>query len=252
MRNLEKLPKGTRDLLVELSRANGHLDDFVLVGGTAITLNNGHRISEDLDFCAYGPKLDRPAVKSIIETLQKNGHQVLMTTDPSQSDEWADSGLDLLDYQQDYQVDGVKLTFFSGSNPKDSKAVSTYQTDDIGAVKVMSDEGLFEMKSRLLMRRTSSRDLYDLWYYLERADMPMQKLHEFMEDEAGCKLTWDQVRQKLLPERLPITDPGFEQLVLDGPESFEGLKAALERQCEAHELKLAEDAILTPPEPRLS
>lgn len=50
---LDTLPKKTAELIEKLQSKNNHfkfLDDFYLSGGTALSLQIGHRESEDLDF----------------------------------------------------------------------------------------------------------------------------------------------------------------------------------------------------------
>lgn len=49
MLKLELMPKATQEIFDRL-KDDHRLDCFSLVGGTALALQIGHRISEDLDF----------------------------------------------------------------------------------------------------------------------------------------------------------------------------------------------------------
>jgi hypothetical protein len=49
MLKLELMPKATQEIFDRL-KDDHRLDCFYLVGGTALALQIGHRISEDLDF----------------------------------------------------------------------------------------------------------------------------------------------------------------------------------------------------------
>jgi hypothetical protein len=49
MLKLELMPKATQEIFDRL-KDDHRLDFFSLVGGTALALQIGHRISEDLDF----------------------------------------------------------------------------------------------------------------------------------------------------------------------------------------------------------
>ncbi len=63
---LELMPMATRNNFARLK--NDHrLEGFTLVGGTALALQIGHRISEDLDFNIFGQKLPIGRIDSILD-----------------------------------------------------------------------------------------------------------------------------------------------------------------------------------------
>ena len=51
--------------LWDLLRQEPALGGFVLIGGTALSLHLGHRVSEDLDFAFDGPKLPRLRIEAL-------------------------------------------------------------------------------------------------------------------------------------------------------------------------------------------
>jgi hypothetical protein len=73
----------------------------------------GHRLSEDLDFAIAAPRLPRLALDGLIRILQVQGWSVARNDAEASYDEFLNAGMSLHDYQQDFLVNGVKLTFFT-------------------------------------------------------------------------------------------------------------------------------------------
>ena len=75
------------------------LGGFILIGGTAIALQHGHRVSLDFDFAQAGGRvLDRAAIRSALDALSRSGCAVVPVNDVSAMGEAENDGLDLLDY----------------------------------------------------------------------------------------------------------------------------------------------------------
>ena len=84
---------------------------FVLVGGTALTLRLGHRISEDLDFMWPAPRLPEGRVAGLQRWLDERDISLAANDSVAAIEEFNESGLSLLDYQRNYIAAGtVKLT----------------------------------------------------------------------------------------------------------------------------------------------
>ncbi|MEO5343024.1 MAG: nucleotidyl transferase AbiEii/AbiGii toxin family protein [Gammaproteobacteria bacterium SHHR-1] len=62
------LAEKTAALLEDLGRIS-EIGQFILVGGTALSLQLGHRISLDLDFMVPEPVLPRGAIQPIVSAL---------------------------------------------------------------------------------------------------------------------------------------------------------------------------------------
>ena len=100
------------------------LAGFILVGGSALALHLGHRISEDLDFALRGlgdqPALQLPRLplEALLRSLRSAGvsidHRYLPATD---SVDFESAGMDAEDYQLEYLMDGVKVSFFVPDAP---------------------------------------------------------------------------------------------------------------------------------------
>ena len=65
---IDRLPENARGVFLALEN-DPDIGEFVLIGGTAISLHSGHRRSEDLDFAFTGIHLSRTAIKRIIGRL---------------------------------------------------------------------------------------------------------------------------------------------------------------------------------------
>lgn len=174
------LPRQTRRLFKRLE-AEALLDDILLVGGSALALQIGHRLSEDLDFASLDAKLPAARLDALMATLEAEGRDVSLLTPQSQIESFRiNTGRKLLDYARDYVVDGAKLTFFArGSSAPRNQLDWLAQSPRRSLGKsfaVLGLPGLFVMKVLVLADRARSRDLFDL--------MVLIRDHGFTIDEA--------------------------------------------------------------------
>lgn len=65
---LKLMPEATQRNFARL-KDDPRLAGFTLVGGTALALQIGHRISEDLDFNIFGQKLPIKAIDGLLDDL---------------------------------------------------------------------------------------------------------------------------------------------------------------------------------------
>jgi predicted nucleotidyltransferase component of viral defense system len=184
MLKIDALPENTGRLfrLIQLDSA---LEGFTLVGGTAIALLVGHRLSMDLDFCTFDDTLPSYKINQFIQSLKNRGHQVFDTTEPNKKAQFKiNTGKNLDDYARDYVVDGVKLTFFAFDADKKTKHFLANQNglSDCSTFKIMGLEGLFATKSLLPEKRSKSRDLYDLWYLISHEGFTVSEMFEIIEN----------------------------------------------------------------------
>lgn len=162
----EFLPAPTRALFERL-QGEALLANMLLVGGSGLALQMGHRLSEDLDFATLAPKLPTAHLDALMATLEAEGRQVSLLTSQSQIESFRiNTGRRLLAYARDYVVDGAKLTFFArGSSAPPNQLTWLMQApkSSIGqGFAVLGLDGLFAMKVLLLADRARSRDLFDL------------------------------------------------------------------------------------------
>jgi hypothetical protein len=120
------------------------LGQFVLVGGTALSLQIGHRKSVDLDMFT---SLDFQA-SEILEHLDENGYQPLVLFNQKQT---------LI-----VEIHGIKVDFIRFKYPF---AESTIVTDGIRLANIRD---IACMKIDAIMGRGRKKDFCDLYYLLKR------------------------------------------------------------------------------------
>lgn len=127
--------------------------EYVLIGGSALSIQLQNRLSEDLDFCKWqdnpgikGKEIDWPAVEKFLEKLGSVRTEVL----------------DL--FQVNFFVKDVKLSFYSNS-------ITTYREIESGPKfgKILLSEvgSIGVMKLEVLSRRNLFRDYYDIYSVLK-------------------------------------------------------------------------------------
>lgn len=164
----EFMPEATQKNFDRLCH-DPRLSGFTLVGGTALALQIGHRISEDLDFNVFGQRLPQGQLDALLEVLIAEGVRVesLISSDAKSAFK-INTGRDLDHEVQDYLIDGAKVTFHSrhaGDRPTRQieflKSCAKVKVSNTG-FDVLGIDGLCVMKSIVVYDRVKSRDLYDL------------------------------------------------------------------------------------------
>lgn len=128
---------------------------YVLVGGTALSLQLGTRESEDLDFMSWRKsrnekrEVNWPQIKKELETvgiIEK---------------------FDILDIDHvEFKVNDVKLSFYANPNYSPIKAVVPYLNNIVLADKT----SIGAMKMEVMLRRSQYRDYYDIYSLLESGE----------------------------------------------------------------------------------
>ena len=166
--DLTFLPEATRRNFNRL-KDDARLSGFTLVGGTALSLQIRHRVSEDLDFNIFGQKLPTRSIDSVLEQLAAEGAKIESLITAEQKVQFKINRAENLDdFLQDYLIDGAKVTFHSRSEIDRPKQQIDFLKDaqklpvSAGGFDVLGIQGLFVMKSIVVYDRVKSRDLFDL------------------------------------------------------------------------------------------
>ncbi len=136
-----------------VSSAQPLLQDFVLVGGSALAMHLSHRQSEDLDFFTCKDAFNRKQVFAVMQFFDKK--EILHESDEQ---------IDLL-------LDGVKVTFFN------SNWSFLMPTTSMLPVYVASVEQIAAMKINVLFMRARFRDYYDL-YTISKERLTLKEIYE--------------------------------------------------------------------------
>jgi len=159
------------DALFEVLCRAPEMEGFTLIGGTALALQIGHRVSLDFDFARFGDSLHGQTIDQLIARLKQEDHRAQMITSPTEISRFKiNHGTNLLDHVRDYVIDGVKVTFFiHGKN--NAQKIFYQSAEKVREAEmcfdIMGVEGLKTAKTLMLADRVRSRDLYDL-YILNR------------------------------------------------------------------------------------
>lgn len=162
--DMNKLRPDTQAVWERLSE-DSRLAGFVLIGGSALTLRLGHRVSEDLDFAYTGDTLPRRRLKLLLEDLQSQGIEIEPMPNLAAEEEFIDSGLELSDYQQDYLVAGsVKVQFIRLDNEKTACLHGGHNQP----LRLATLDEIFETKALVCAERSKTRDWFDVYVFLTR------------------------------------------------------------------------------------
>lgn len=157
--NLNYIPKETAKLFNEFAKLD-FIRKFTLVGGTALSLQIEHRQSEDLDFIYDGEKIPATAIKrEISKTFPK--YQLIREEK---------------DYQLDFLIDQVKVTFFSSGAILVPFAVKDF-SEKHQNINIASIEVIAVLKMATISQRNTIRDYYDL-YFIARHFIPLISIIE--------------------------------------------------------------------------
>ncbi|MFZ9724067.1 MAG: nucleotidyl transferase AbiEii/AbiGii toxin family protein [Burkholderiaceae bacterium] len=178
---MEFMPEATKRNFARL-KDDPRLAGFTLVGGTALALQIGHRISEDLDFNVFGQKLPIKVIDELLNDLAAGGAEIESLITSERKLQFKINTSENLDhYIQDYLIDGAKVTFHSrneGDRPKAQidflKSAPKLAVSERG-FNVLGIDGLLVMKSLVIYDRVKSRDINDL--------MVLTKVHGYTLDD---------------------------------------------------------------------
>lgn len=142
MLHKETVEPRTLDILKQCMKAS-YLSNFVLVGGTALSLQFGHRISIDLDFFGETEFLND---ENFTEEFNKIGSTVLTSKS---------------NVMLGYFVDNLKIDIVKYKYPLIRKVI------EIEGIRLASPEDIGAMKLAAITGRGKKKDFVDLFYLLK-------------------------------------------------------------------------------------
>ena len=169
---------------------------YLLVGGTALSLQIGTRQSEDLDFMKWRtsktetPEVDWFNIEKELSTIGEVQSRNLMDLD-----------------HVEFIVEGVKLSFYS--SPKYSP-VST-SVPCIHNLRLADVKSIGAMKMEVMLRRSNFRDYYDI-YSILKTGIPIEDLITLALEYSGHRLKTKNLLARLTNGKRFSRDANFEQL----------------------------------------
>ena len=159
---LENLLQNTREVFNKFSTAKlDFLDNFVLVGGSALAIRLGHRQSEDLDFFTHKDWFDKKNILSVSNLFKD--YEILLN---------GKEQIDLL-------CDKVKVTFMNASSNQAWHFLSpssSAEENKIEGINIATIDQLSAMKVHALFLRSVFRDYYDN-YVLSKYHIGMENMY---------------------------------------------------------------------------
>lgn len=144
---MKGIAKHTQQIIEPVSRLDC-LKGWTLVGGTALAIQLGHRMSEDLDFMRWqthkGERMDVdwPQIHKELETVAEI------------------QSMDILDHNHvEFIVPGVKFSFYA----RESKSPVNHTVPFLNHIVLADMEAIAAMKMEVMLRRSKFRDYYDLY-----------------------------------------------------------------------------------------
>lgn len=189
------------------------LAGFVLVGGSALALILRHRRSDDLDFIYPEARLPRQRLEALLRQATESGFHFKPNDNPAAVEEFADSTLDLHDYQQDFLVNGAaKVSFFA---PEESlRKILSAPAERMARVATLPE--LFKTKCLVSAKRSKTRDWLDLYLLMRDHGFSIRDYQAAFE-EAGLPEQCDLGLARLaggVPQR---DDEGYAHLLQNAP-----------------------------------
>ncbi|MDR0938320.1 MAG: nucleotidyl transferase AbiEii/AbiGii toxin family protein [Mediterranea sp.] len=172
------------------------LKPYLLVGGTALSLQIGNRQSEDLDFIRW-----RTFKAEAMEVAWLQIEKELTTIGSIQSK-------NLLDIDHvEYVVEKVKFSFYASPNysPVSSPVAC------LGNIKLADLTAIGAMKMEVMLRRTNFRDYYDI-YSILKSGVPMEDMISLALRYSGHRLKSKNLLAMLTNSGRFTHDAHFEQL----------------------------------------
>ena len=170
---------------------------FVLVGGTALSIQLENRQSEDLDFMRWKQNKD--------DDLDINWPQ--LQRELASIGEVQDvqvSGFD----QVLFVVDGVKISFYAAPR---KRIATMHEVPYLNNIRLADVESIGVMKMEAMMRRSKFRDYYDIYSILKNG-ADIHKLIPMALEHSGHKLKTKALLAMLTNGELFKKDEGFSLL----------------------------------------
>lgn len=147
---MQGLSDDTNEIFQSVSKLNC-IKEYILIGGTALALQIGHRLSEDLDFCIWPlpgkSKIIWPQIRDELSLIFK-------LVEP-----------DILGFDQvNFYADNIKLSFYSNHL---YRSPVLQPINFLNNIRIPDIETIGVMKLEVMLRRSIFRDYYDIYSILK-------------------------------------------------------------------------------------
>ena len=169
---------------------------YVLVGGTALSIQLGTRLSEDLDFMSWCKNLkdkrevDWPSIRKELEQVGNIDNFEILDID-----------------HVEFVVNGVKISFYANPNRSPIKEEIPF----LNNIRLADPVAIGAMKMEVMLRRSKFRDYYDI-YSLIIAGADLTSMIELALKYSGHRLKSKNLLAMLTRSERFVADKGFKAL----------------------------------------
>lgn len=215
----ENLPELTKSCLTQAQNSN-FTQGFVLIGGTALALSIGHRVSEDLDLAFLEETLPKKRIDLFIKQIESLGLSVQRQIDIAAQEDFIDSGLDINDYQQDFlvvdnkndQKPATKISFVCF----DLAIRSCLKGSKEDGFRIASLDEIFATKAIASANRTKARDWFDIYMLINHHGFSFADFYDVFR-KTNNPLGFDIAAFRLSQGRPSDNDEGLLHLMQEPP-----------------------------------
>lgn len=223
------------------------LQGLTLIGGTALALQLGHRISLDFDFAQFGGTLPGFNIDQLVSRLKHEGYQAQMITNPAQISQFKiNHGTNLLERARDYVINGVKVTFFIHGKNKEQEnfyRTATKIQETNMYFDVLGIEALKAAKTLVFADRVRSRDLYDLYILMREQNYTLKALFSVVK-ELGT-VDDPEHYKAIIRGEIPLDDDDEGLEAVDLNTDLEQVYKYFNHEVDEYETAIARDYFLT-------
>lgn len=172
------------------------LKPYILVGGTALSLQLGTRESEDLDFMSWSAN---PSDKREVDwfNIKKELESIGIV-----------EKVDILDIDHvEFIVNGVKLSFYANPN----KSPVQKEIPFLNNIKLADTKSIGAMKMEVMLRRSKFRDYYDI-YSIMKSGIDVNEMIALALTYSGYRLKSKNIIAMLTQSDRFVPDHSFSAL----------------------------------------
>jgi hypothetical protein len=176
-------------------------------------------------------------LEALRRTANTTGLDFKLQEDQAITDEFAEAGLDVHDFHQNYLVDGrVKVSFFAPEPP----LIKVLQGGGEARVRVATLPELFKSKCLVSAQRSKTRDWIDLYLLMTKHGFTLRDYRAAFE-EAGVASQYETGLSRLCSGVPQIGDEGYMHLLRDAP-TQEEMTSFFRAKRDQLEIELAAEA----------
>jgi Nucleotidyl transferase AbiEii toxin, Type IV TA system len=214
------------------------LAGFVLIDGTALALRIHHRRSDDLDLAYPRVRLPHARLEELRRAANQSGFNFQWEDNEAAVEEFANAGMDLHDYQQNFVVNGaVRVAFFV----PDCTLARVLAAPPESTVRLATIQEMFQAKCLVSAARSKTRDWLDLYLLLRDHGFSMRDFQKAFE-KAGAQSQCGAALSRLCSGVPQAGDEGYAHL-LTSPPSLTEIRDYFIRQRDLLEIESAADAL---------